>query len=64
MERDALEQEIAEQEAVLKMLNLQIEQAGGDFGTLAGLTKQLEEAQRKEDAMMERWAYLSDLEEP
>ena len=46
------------------MLNLQIEQAGGDFGTLAGLTKQLEEAQRKEDAMMERWAYLSDLEEP
>lgn len=64
VERDALEQEIAEQEAVLKMLNLQIEQAGGDFGTLAGLTKQLEEAQRKEDAMMERWAYLSDLEEP
>ena len=45
------------------MLNLQIEQAGGDFEKLAGLTKQLEEAQRKEDAMMERWAYLSELAE-
>jgi len=63
VERDNLEEKITEQDAILKMLNLQIEQAGGDFEKLAGLTKQLEEAQRKEDAMMERWAYLSELAE-
>ena len=63
LELERLDQEIARSEAELKMLGAEINQCGSDFTRLADLTKQQEAVQQKLDAMVDRWAYLSELAE-
>ena len=63
IELEKLDQEIARSEAELKMLGAEINQCGADFERLAQLTKQQEQVQGELDAMVERWAYLSELAE-
>ena len=63
LELEKLDQEIGRSEAELKMLGVEINQCGSDFVRLADLTKQQEAIQQKLDAMVERWAYLSELAE-
>ncbi len=63
LELEKLDQEIGRSEAELKMMGVEINQCGSDFVRLADLTKQQEAIQQKLDAMVERWAYLSELAE-
>ncbi len=63
IELEKLDQEIARSEAELKMLGAEINQCGADFERLAQLTKQQEQVQQDLDAMVDRWAYLSELAE-
>ena len=45
------------------MLGLEINGCGSDFVKLNELTKKQEEAQTRLDALVDRWAYLSELAE-
>ncbi len=63
LELQNIDQEIARTEAEIKMLGLEINNCGSDFVKLGDLTKQQEAAQAKLDALVDRWAYLSELAE-
>ena len=63
LELQKLEQEMARSEAELKMLALEMNSCGSNYGKLAELTKQQEQVQAKLDAMEERWLYLSEFAE-
>lgn len=63
LELQKLEQEMARSEAELKMLALEMNSCGNNYGKLAELTKQQEQVQAKLDAMEERWLYLSEFAE-
>ncbi len=63
LELQNIDQEIARTEAEIKMLGLEINNCGSDFVKLGDLTKQQQAAQEKLDALVDRWAYLSELAE-
>ncbi len=63
LELENIDQEIARTEAELKMLGAEINGCGSDFVRLGELTKEQEAAQQKLDALVDRWAYLSELAE-
>lgn len=63
LELQKLEQEMARSEAELKMLALEMNSCGSNYGKLAELTKQQEQAQAQLDAMEERWLCLSEFAE-
>ena len=63
LELQNIDQEIARTEAEIKMLGLEIDCCGSDFVKLNELTKKQEEAQTRLDALVDRWAYLSELAE-
>lgn len=63
LELQNIDQEIARTEAESKMLGLEINSCGSDFVKLNELTKKQEEAQTRLDALVDRWAYLSELAE-
>lgn len=63
LELQNIDQEIARTEAEIKMLGLEINRCGSDFVKLNELTKKQEEAQTRLDALVDRWAYLSELAE-
>ena len=63
LELQNIDQEIARTEAEIKMLGLEINSCGSDFVKLNELTKKQEEAQTRLDALVDRWAYLSELAE-
>ena len=63
LELQDIDQEIARTEAEIKMLGLEIDCCGSDFVKLNELTKKQEEAQTRLDALVDRWAYLSELAE-
>ena len=63
LELQNIDQEIARTEAEIKMLELEINGCGSDFVKLNELTKKQEEAQTRLDALVDRWAYLSELAE-
>ena len=63
LELQNIDQEIARTEAEIKMLGLEINSCGSDFVKLNELTKKQEEAQTILDALVDRWAYLSELAE-
>ena len=63
LELEKIDQEIARAEAEVKMLGIEINRCGSDFVKLAELTKEQEAAQSRVDALVERWAYLSELAE-
>ena len=63
LELQNIDQEIARTEAEIKMLGLEINSCGSDFVKLTELTKKQEEAQTRLDALVDRWAYLSELAE-
>lgn len=63
LELQKLDQEIARSEAELKMLAAKINNCGSDFIRLAELTEQQNNVQCQLDMMIERWAYLSELNE-
>lgn len=56
-----IDQKIAQKEAELKMLGLEINQCGSDFVKLGELTREQERCQAELDALVERWAYLEEL---
>lgn len=63
LELQKLEQEMARSEAELKMLAVEMSRCGSNYGQLAELTRQQEQAQQKLAEMEERWLYLSELAE-
>ena len=63
LELQKLEQEMARSEAELKMLAVEMSRCGSNYGQLAELTRQQEQAQQKLSEMEERWLYLSELAE-
>lgn len=63
LELENIDQEIARTEAELKMLGMEINSCGSDFVRLGELTKEQEAVQHKLDALVDRWAYLSELAE-
>lgn len=63
IELQKLDQEIARSEAELKMLGAEINQCCADFERLSQLTQQQGKVQQELDAMVDRWAYLSELAE-
>lgn len=63
LELQKLEQEMGRSEAELKMLAVEMNQCGSNYGRLAELTRQQEQAQQKLAEMEERWLYLSELAE-
>lgn len=63
LELENIDQEIARAEAELKMLGMEINGCGSDFVRLGELTKEQEAVQKKLDALVDRWAYLSELAE-
>ena len=63
LELQNIDQEIARTEAEIKMLGLEINGCGSDFVKLNELTKKQEESQTRLDALVDRWAYLSELAE-
>ncbi len=63
LELQNIDQEIVRTEAEIKMLGLEINGCGSDFVKLNELTKKQEEAQTRLDALVDRWAYLSELAE-
>ena len=62
LELQKLEQEMARSEAELKMLALEMNNCGSDYGKLAELTRRQQEVQAKLEEMEERWLYLSEFE--
>lgn len=63
LELPKLEQEMGRSEAELKMLAAEMSRCGSNYGRLAELTRQQEQAQQKLAEMEERWLYLSELAE-
>ncbi len=63
IELENIDQEIARTEAEIKMLGLEINGCGSDFVKLNDLSKRQEDAQQRLDALVDRWAYLSELAE-
>lgn len=63
LELQKLEQEMGRSEAELKMLAAEMSRCGSNYGRLAELTRQQEQAQQKLAEMEERWLYLSELAE-
>lgn len=63
LELQNIDQDIARAEAELKMLGAEINSCGSDFVKLNDLTKEQEKVQQKLDALVDRWAYLSELAE-
>ena len=57
-----LEQEMGRSEAELKMLALEMNNCGSNYGKLAELTARQQEVQTKLEEMEERWLYLSEFE--
>ena len=62
LELQKLEQEMARNEAELKMLALEMNNCGSDYGKLAELTRRQQEVQAQLEEMEERWLYLSEFE--
>lgn len=62
LELQKLEQEMGRSEAELKMLALEMNNCGSDYGKLAELTRRQQEVQNKLEEMEERWLYLSEFE--
>ena len=62
LELQKLEQEMARSEEELKMLALEMNNCGSDYGKLAELTRRQQEVQAKLEEMKERWLYLSEFE--
>ena len=62
LELQKLEQEMARSEAELKMLAVEMNSCGSNYGKLAELTARQQEVQRKLEEMEERWLYLSEFE--
>lgn len=60
LELQRLEQEMARSEAELKMLALEMNNCGSDYGKLAELTRRQQEVQAQLEEMEERWLYLSE----
>ena len=58
-----LEQEMGRSEAELKMLALEMNNCGSNYGKLAELTARQQEVQSKLEEMEERWLYLSEFAE-
>ena len=63
LELHRLEQELGRSEAELKMLALEMNNCGSNYGKLAELTVRQQEVQSKLEEMEERWLYLSEFEE-
>ena len=62
LELQKLEQEMGRSEAELKMLALEMNNCGSNYGKLAELTARQQEVQTKLEEMEERWLYLSEFE--
>ena len=62
LELQKLEQEMGRSEAELKMLALEMNNCGSNYGKLAELTARQQEVQNKLEEMEERWLYLSEFE--
>ena len=62
LELQKLEQEMGRSEAELKMLALEMNNCGSEYGKLAELTRRQQEVQTKLEEMEERWLYLSEFE--
>ena len=63
LELQRLEQELGRSEAELKMLALEMNNCGSNYGKLAELTARQQEVQSKLEEMEERWLYLSEFAE-
>ena len=63
LELQKLEQELSRSEAELKMLALEMNNCGSNYGKLAELTARQQEVQAKLEEMEERWLYLSEFAE-
>lgn len=63
LELEAIDQKIMAAEAEVKMLGLEINGCGSDFVKLNELTRQQQDAQKRLDELVDRWAYLSELAE-
>ena len=63
LELQKLEQELGRSEAELKMLALEMNNCGSNYGKLAELTARQQEVQAKLEEMEERWLYLSEFAE-
>ena len=63
LELQKLEQELGRSEAELKMLALEMNNCGSNYGKLAELTARQQEVQTKLEEMEERWLYLSEFAE-
>ena len=63
LELQKLEQELGRSEAELKMLALEMNNCGSNYGKLAELTARQHEVQEKLEEMEERWLYLSEFAE-
>lgn len=63
LELEAIDQKIMAAEAEVKMLGLEINSCGSDFVKLNELTRQQQNAQKRLDELVDRWAYLSELAE-
>ena len=62
LELQRLELEMARSEAELKMLALEMNNCGSDYGKLAEMTRRQQEVQAQLEEMEERWLYLSEFE--
>ena len=62
LELQKLEQELSRSEAELKMLALEMNNCGSNYGKLAELTARQQAVQSKLEEMEERWLYLSEFE--
>lgn len=62
LELQKLEQEMGRSEAELKMLALEMNNCGSNYGKLAELTARQQEVQTKLEKTEERWLYLSEFE--
>lgn len=63
LEFEQIETTIAAVETELKMLALEINDAGSDFVRLGELTEQQQNTEQKLEQLLERWAYLTELAE-
>ena len=63
LELQRLEQELGRSEAELKMLALEMNNCGSNYGKLAELAARQQEVQSKLEEMEERWLYLSEFAE-
>lgn len=63
LEFEQIETMIAGVEAELKMLTLEVNSAGSDFVKLGELTAQQQDAEKRLEQLVERWAYLTELAE-